>query len=110
MNSQKKTAAKTHHSPLITNHSVLTRPRITEKSAQATARGVYTFEVSMRSTKSGIKEAVRTLYGVTPVKINIVKTAGKRVRMRTRRGYGTKSAVKKAYVYLKKGDKIEFAS
>lgn len=90
--------------------SVLVRPHITEKAAQATARGVYTFEVVKSATKTQVVDAVVALYKVTPVKVAMVKVPRKRVQLRRKRGYGTKGGLKKAYVYLKEGDRIEFAS
>lgn len=90
--------------------SVLLRPHITEKAAQATARNVYTFEVTSSATKTEVSRAVEALYKVTPVKIAMVKIPRKRVYLRRKRGYGTKGGLKKAYVYLKEGDRIEFAS
>lgn len=90
--------------------SVLVRPHITEKAAQATARNVYTFEVTSSATKTEVSRAVEALYKVTPVKIAMVKIPRKRVYLRRKRGYGTKGGLKKAYVYLKEGDRIEFAS
>jgi len=90
--------------------SVLLKPRITEKAAHLTAKNVYTFDVSPRATKSEVIAAISEFYNVTPKKVAIVKIIGKRVRLRTRRGWGTKNATKKAYVYLKEGDRIEFAS
>lgn len=90
--------------------NVLVRPHITEKAAQATARGVYTFDIRPDATKETVAAAIESVYRVKPVKVGIVKTPGARVRLRTRRGYGRRSDAKKAYVYLKKGDRIEFAS
>lgn len=90
--------------------SVLVRPHITEKAAQATAKGVYTFEVAKSATKTQVMEAVQALYKVSPVKVAMVKVPRKRVQLRRKRGYGTKGGLKKAYVYLKDGDRIEFAS
>lgn len=90
--------------------SVLVRPHITEKAAQATAKGIYTFEVAKSATKTQVMEAVQALYKVSPVKVAMVKIPRKRVQLRRKRGYGTKGGLKKAYVYLKEGDRIEFAS
>lgn len=90
--------------------SVLLRPHVTEKAAQATAKNVYTFDIRIGATKKEIANEIQDMYRVKPVKIAVVNTPGKRVRLRTRRGYGKKNATKKAYVYLKKGDRIEFAS
>lgn len=89
---------------------VLISPRVTEKAANLTARHVYTFNVAVSATKRSIADAVHAEYKVRPVKINVSRKAGKTVALRTRRGVGRKVATKKAYVYLKEGDRIEFAS
>jgi large subunit ribosomal protein L23 len=85
---------------------VLTRPRITEKAATQSASGVYTFDVSVRATKAEVKKAVEQFYKVKPAKVHMIAVPSKAVFMRGKRG--TKSGGKKALVYLKKGDKIEF--
>lgn len=108
--SKEKRSSAVNGTATETLERVLVRPRITEKAAQATAHDVYTFEVAPFATKGQIKAAIVASYGVTPIKIAVVKTPGKRVSLRTRRGYGTKKAHKKAYIFLKKGDRIEFAS
>lgn len=90
----------------IKAENVLLRPRITEKAAlSADSAGVYVFEVSENSTKTSIAASVKALYKVTPVKIRVAKIVPKAVFVRGK--HGTKSGGKKAYVYLKKGDKIE---
>jgi large subunit ribosomal protein L23 len=89
------------------NELIIKKPRITEKSGiQAEALGVYTFEVTDSANKKNIAKAVKELYKVTPVKINITNLPAKKVFSRGK--VGRKSGVKKAIVYLKKGDKIEF--
>lgn len=90
--------------------AVLLRPRVTEKAAHLSALNAYTFDVSPRATKTDVVKAIEAVYRVKPKKVAMVKTAGKKVRLRTRRGFGARAASKKAYVYLKKGDRIEFAS
>lgn len=86
--------------------NVLLRPRITEKAAiGADKAGVYVFEVAKNATKNSIAASVKAAYKVTPVKVNITKIAPKAVFVRGKRG--VKQGGKKAYVYLKKGDKIE---
>jgi len=87
--------------------AVLRRPRITEKATFQTEDGVYVFEVSPRATKTDIKEAIKHFYKVTPVKVNVTKIPEKQIFSRARRQKGVKGGGKKAYVYLKKGDKIE---
>lgn len=98
-----------HYNNINTASVVLTRPRITEKAtflAGADTGGVYTFEVTSRANKSLVASAIKTLFKVTPVKVNIVNTKPKTVFKRGKKG--VIGGIKKAMVYLKKGDKIEF--
>jgi len=89
--------------------SVLKKPRITEKGAVISGiNNVYPFDVSVDANKKDIREAVKLIYKVNPVKIAVVTVPTKSVRSRRTGKMGTKSGGKKAYVYLKKGDKIEF--
>ena len=88
------------------HHDIIIRPRITEKSGlMSESAGVYTFEVRSNATKPMISVAIKGLYKVTPVKVRVINLPAKRVFVRGKRG--TSNAVKKALVYLKKGDKIE---
>ena len=81
--------------------------RITEKSAIGAEKGIYTFNVSSSANKNEVKKAIKALYNVTPMKVNMVQITEKVVM---RRGIlGTKQGGKKAVVYLKKGDKIALA-
>lgn len=87
---------------------VILRPRITEKSGIANeASNIYTFEVAKNATKGTVAQAIKAMYKVTPVKVRTISLPSKSVFVRGK--WGTKSAVKKALVYLKKGDKIEVA-
>jgi large subunit ribosomal protein L23 len=85
---------------------VITGLRITEKAVGQGDQNVYTFNVRRNTTKFQIRDAVKALYSVTPVKINIVnkkpatRLSGSKNRMVKVAG------AKKAYVYLKKGDTI----
>lgn len=86
--------------------NVLLRPRITEKAALAADKSnVYVFEVAYGANKKSISASVKGAYGVTPIKVRVVNLPAKKVFVRGKRG--VKSSVKKAYVSLKKGDKIE---
>ena len=88
------------------NHLIL-RPRITEKSGMMSeSLNLYTFEVSKNSTKFSIEKAIKNLYKVTPLKVRIINLPAKKVFVRGKKG--VQSSIKKALVYLKKGDKIEF--
>lgn len=86
--------------------SVLVRPVLTEKAAFGEAKGVYTFEITDKANKISVKKAIKELYGVRPVKVNIIRVKGKAVRYG--RTTGRTKNWKKAIVFLKKGDKIEF--
>lgn len=84
---------------------ILLRPRITEKAGFVAEKNVYTFEVAPKASKSQIFNAVKAFYEVTPLKVNIAKNPAKEVFIRGKKGI--RAGVKKAFVYLKKGDKIE---
>lgn len=104
---EKAVVVKAPAGSYITKDEIL-RPRITEKSGIAhESSNVYTFEVAQTATKHSIARAIQSLYKVTPVKVRTVSLPAKNVFVRGRRG--VQSAVKKAMVYLKKGDKIEIA-
>jgi large subunit ribosomal protein L23 len=89
---------------------VLKGPRITEKGAiVAESNNVYTFDIDKKANKIDVKKAIELIYKVKPVKIAIAKIPTKKVQVRGQRGkFGNKGGGKKAFVYLKKGDKIEF--
>lgn len=105
-----KSKGKSAELPVVAGlRGVLKRPRITEKAAQLTVNNVFTFDVAKGTTKRDVIHAMKSLYKITPRKVNVVNVRGKSVSMRTRRGRGTKNSVRKAYVFLKEGDKIDFA-
>ncbi len=85
-------------------------PRVTEKAVQMTVHNTYVFEVAMDATKRDIVTAIKTLYGVTPRKVNIVRKNPRAYVARFRNRRSTKSGLKKALVFLKKGEKIDLAS
>lgn len=89
--------------------SIIRKPRITEKGAViAGTNNVYPFDVRPDATKKEIAAAIKAVYKVTPVKIATISVPAKSVRSRRTGKMGRQSGGKKAYVYLKKGDKIEF--
>ncbi len=82
------------------------RPHITEQSASLANQNVYTFRVNPTANKIIIKKAIKEMYGFEPVKINVINVPLKKRIVRGK--IGIKSGYKKALVYLKEGDKIEF--
>jgi large subunit ribosomal protein L23 len=86
--------------------SVIVRPRITEKSVAMSEQNVYTFVVKSSATKFQVRDAVKALYDVTPVKVNIVNKKPAKRMVGSRNRVKHVAGIKKAYVYLKKGDTI----
>jgi len=78
---------------------------ITEKSNYLTKQNKYVFVVDFKANKPEIAKAVKSIYKVDPIRVNIVNIKGKVKR------FGLKTGrlpnVKKAIVTLKKGQKIE---
>jgi large subunit ribosomal protein L23 len=83
----------------------LIKPLISEKSTMVNALNKYIFEVSRSANKVEIKKAIQELYNVRPLSVNIINSAGKKVR--SGRNYGQTKRVKKAIVTLQKGDTIK---
>lgn len=90
-------------------HDIIRAPWFSEKALIITEKGVYAFAVPSHATKAEIAGAIKEIYGVEPRKIRIVNLPGKPKAMRTKRGIGMRAARRKAYVYLNKGDSIQFA-
>lgn len=87
-------------------NNIIKNPRVTEKASVLEMQNVYAFDVFAGANKTEIKKAIFTLYKVKPVRVNILSVPSKSVFHKGKKG--TKSGGKKALVYLKKGDKIEF--
>jgi len=104
-NGMAKKSAKINTVPASLS-GVLLRPRITEKATMLGENNVYTFDVSPSANKDLVARAVKAVYGMTPVRVNVSQVKPKSIFVRGKRG--TKSGGKKAMVFLKKGDKIEF--
>ena len=86
--------------------AIIKNPRITEKGTNLSAGSAYVFDIAASANKTEIKKAVAAIYKVTPVRVNILSIPVKQTRMRGKAG--VKGGGKKAIVYLKEGDKIEF--
>lgn len=91
------------------SNSLLLKPHISEKSFGSAEKGVYVFSVPLTSNKQVIKTSVENQFKVTvvDVKTSVLKGKPKRVvRKRQRPTVSHRTDIKKAYVTLKKGDKI----
>ena len=88
--------------------SVIIHPRVTEKShSLAEGSNVYVFNVRLGVTKGMVSEAMKDLYKVSPIKVAIVPIPKKTRFVRGKAGVA--GGGRKAYVYLKKGEKLEIA-
>ena len=90
---------------MITN-KVIKKLRVTEKASFLAEQNVYTFDVADSANKTEVAKAIFQLYKLKPVKVNILQVKDKKVFARGKAG--VKRGGKKAVVYLKKEDKIEF--
>ena len=85
---------------------IIKNGRVTEKASFAQERNVYVFDVTHSANKAEIKKAIFSIYKVKPIKVNVLSIPKKDIFYRGKAG--VKGGGRKAHVYLKEGDKIEF--
>ncbi|MFA6410551.1 MAG: 50S ribosomal protein L23 [Candidatus Buchananbacteria bacterium] len=102
-----KPATKTTEMKGLTNqaYQVLIKPLVTEKATFLASLNKYVFAINPKMNKVEVKKAIRTIYKVNPVAVNISNFSGRYVRYG--RTSGRTKGWKKAIVTLKAGDKIE---
>lgn len=89
-----------------TLHEIIVRPVVTEKSSAAfQARGEYTFQVHPDATKSLVRHAVESLFGVHVTGVWTSNQRGK--TRRVGKSVGRRNHWKKAIVTLREGEAIE---
>ena len=89
-----------------TLHEIIVRPVVTEKSSAAfQARGEYTFQVHPEATKSLVRHAVESLFGVHVTGVWTSNQRGK--TRRVGKSVGRRNHWKKAIVTLREGETIE---
>jgi large subunit ribosomal protein L23 len=86
-------------------NDIIVRPVLSEKSTDLAQVNKYVFRVPRKANKSTIGKAIKEIFKVTPVKINVIKVRGRRKRVRYQ--YGFTSSWKKAIVTLNPSEKIE---
>ena len=89
-------------------YEVLRRPLITEKSNyQSRKLNQYAFEVANEATKTLVKDAIETVFGVKVESVNIINNPAKRGRRaRSRRLLVRRSGYKKAIITLQTGQTL----
>ena len=86
--------------------SIIIGPIVSEKSAGlASKNNVVVLKVRKSANRIAVRNAIRELYKVTPVRVNMISVRGKNVRFG--RFQGKQSDFKKALVYLPKGTSID---
>lgn len=93
--------------------NIIIKPIITEKMTLMEAKlNRVAFIVDRRANKIEIANAIKELYGVTPVSVNTLIRPGKAKSRYTKSGYlkGRTNTTKKAIITLAEGDKIDFYS
>ncbi len=90
---------------------VIIEPVLTEKTngMRGGEYNKYTFKVDKRANKKQVMTAVKTLFGVNPLKCNIINVKAKPRSSRTKSGIraGSTTPWKKAIVTLSKGENID---
>lgn len=85
---------------------IIVKPIITEKTMRLQSdNNTVTFEVKKGSNKTEVKQAIEAIFDVKVESVNIVNVSGKKKRVG--RYEGTTASVRKAYVKLAEGSKIE---
>jgi len=89
----------------MTNPDIIFALVVTEKSATNAQKGIYTFKVDKRATKTQIKKTIENQFGVHVAKINtlVTKPKDRRVGKYT----GKTKTYKKAIVSLKDNETID---
>jgi len=83
---------------------ILVKPLVTEKASVKASENKYFFEVAGKANKIEVAKAIFEVYGIKPLKVNIINHTGKKVRYgRTK---GVRSDWKKAIVTLPEGKSI----
>jgi len=103
--SVKKEVKKERIGKAKTAFKILKEPHITEKATDLAGKNQYVFKVFPKANKTEIKKAVKDLYGVDVLSVNIIKIPPKQRKFGKTRG--VKKGFKKAIVKIKKGQVIE---
>lgn len=83
---------------------VIVRPLISEKTASLAGANQYVFVVHNDANRIEVRQAVKAMYGVSPLAVNIINVRGKAVRFGRRQG--RRSDWKKAIITLPQGQTI----
>ena len=103
----KKSTTEETKAEVKTISKLIISPRVTEKASMQSAQNAYTFVVAKNATKVSLFEEIKKEYKVTPIAINITNLPRRKVFVRGKIGHQV--GIKKAVVFLKKGDTIKLS-
>lgn len=83
----------------------LLRPHLSEKASLLAEKSAIVFEVDPHASAAEVARSVKSVYGVEPVKVNMVSMRGREVRFG--RTMGRTKTRKKAIVTLPEGKTID---
>ncbi len=86
-------------------YDIIRSPAITEKGTLVSENNQVVFNVALGATKPEIKKAVEGLFGVKVKAVNTLIRKGKQRRFKGQKA--TLSDVKKAYVTLEEGQRLD---
>lgn len=89
------------------NAKLILSPHMTEKASALSNQNAFTFVVRKGATKLSLRDEIKADYKVTPRAINITNLGRQWTFIRGK--LGTTDGIKKAVVFLKKGDTIKLA-
>ncbi|MBQ8250558.1 MAG: 50S ribosomal protein L23 [Alphaproteobacteria bacterium] len=84
---------------------VIRRPVITEKAMKSSEHNQVVFLVDVNATKTDVKKAVESVFGVKVVSVNTLRQQGKQKVFRGVKG--VRNETKKAIVTLAEGQSID---
>ncbi len=85
-------------------YRTLIRPIVSEKASRMQSNNQYFFAVAYDTNRIEVAKAVKAVYGVAPIKVNIIRMEGKARRFGGVKG--RRKDWKKAMVTLPEGKKI----
>ncbi len=90
---------------MLREDQIIIKPHVTEKTTNIReTQNKYVFIVHKNANKIMIRNAVKKMFNVMPLDVNVINIKGKEKRVRYKKGFT--SSYKKAIVTLNKGDKI----
>ncbi|MEI6597320.1 MAG: 50S ribosomal protein L23 [bacterium] len=86
-------------------YKIIMKPLVTEKVSGLGALNKYVFSVAKNTNKIEVAKAIKEIYGIKPIGVNVIRMSGKKARYG--RISGRRKDWKKAIITLPKGETIK---